>query len=180
MRSPSSTDGSPSPPPPFPSRPTTGKRSTARRTLHSAHYAGFVAGDSPSSLSAPVLLATAATAASGVGVYAIAASGATDPDYSITFVAGTLAVTPAPLTVTADDATKVYGQVNPAFTASYGGFVLGQGPGVLGGSPGFVGPAVGAAAPAITRSCRRSAPSPPPITPSPRSPPAPSPSPRRP
>ena len=43
-------------------------------------------------------------------------------------------VNKAALTVTADDKSKVAGQANPAFTASYSGFVLGQDASVLGGS----------------------------------------------
>src|SRR5207245_1410706 len=43
-------------------------------------------------------------------------------------------VNPAPLTVTADNKTKVYGQANPAFTASYSGFVNGDTASSLGGS----------------------------------------------
>ena len=42
-------------------------------------------------------------------------------------------VNPAPLTITANDATKILNAPNPAFTASYSGFVLGEGPGVLSG-----------------------------------------------
>src|SRR5207248_1906482 len=47
-------------------------------------------------------------------------------NYSITFVKGTLAVTSAPLTITADDKTKVYGAVNPTLSASVTGFVNGD------------------------------------------------------
>ena len=32
----------------------------------------------------------------------------------------------APLTITADDKSKVYGQADPAFTASFAGFVFGE------------------------------------------------------
>ncbi|GAA2120580.1 hypothetical protein GCM10009843_14060 [Nocardioides bigeumensis] len=65
----------------------------------------------------------------------------------IQFVDGSLDITKAPLTVTADanvetaavDAfSKVYGSANPAFTVRYGGFVLGQGSSVLGGTLGFM------------------------------------------
>ena len=54
---------------------------------------------------------TTATATSHVSgsPYAITASGAADPDYTISYVAGTLTVTPAPLTITADNQSKVYG-----------------------------------------------------------------------
>ena len=47
---------------------------------------------------------------------------------------GTWTVQRASLTVTANDATKVYGDANPAFTVRYDGFVLGEGPDVLGGT----------------------------------------------
>ena len=43
----------------------------------------------------------------------------------------------APLTVTADNQTKITGEANPSFTVSYSGFVLGQGPEVLGGTLTF-------------------------------------------
>lgn len=43
-------------------------------------------------------------------------------------------VNPAPLTITANDATKILNAPNPTpFTASYSGFVLGEGPSVLSG-----------------------------------------------
>ena len=42
-------------------------------------------------------------------------------------------MTRAPLSVTVDDTTKVYGDENPTFTVTYGGFVLGEDAGVLGG-----------------------------------------------
>src|SRR5205814_2106438 len=78
------------------------------------------------SLDTPVSLSTTATAASAVGTYPITASGAADANYTISFVAGTLTVTPAALTITADDKAKVYGAALPALTASYSGFVNGD------------------------------------------------------
>ena len=56
-------------------------------------------------------------------------------DYNSVAGSASLVVTPAPLTVTASNATRVYGQANPAFTAGYSGFVNGDGLGVLTGSP---------------------------------------------
>src|SRR5207244_219209 len=91
-----------------------------------ASYSGFVNGDSASSLTTPVSLSTTATAHSPVGKYDILASGAADPNYTITFVKGSLEVTPATLTITADDKTKVYGAALPVLTASYSGFVNGD------------------------------------------------------
>jgi hypothetical protein len=46
-------------------------------------------------------------------------------------------VAPAPLTVTVNNATKVYGQPNPKFSALYSGFVNGDTPGSLSGSLNF-------------------------------------------
>ena len=63
-------------------------------------YSGFVNGDTAANLTAPPTLATTATASSHVqaGGYQVAASGASDPDYAITYQPGTLSITPAPLT----------------------------------------------------------------------------------
>jgi hypothetical protein len=91
-------------------------------------YSGFVNGDTAASLATIPTLSTPATASSHVlpGGYPITASGASDPDYTITYVSGTLTVTPIPLTITANDATKVYGAALPALTASYSGWVNGD------------------------------------------------------
>jgi hypothetical protein len=82
--------------------------------------------------------ATTATQSSPVGTYPIVPT-LVDPDsklsnYSVTSINGTLTINPAPLTITADDKTKILNAPNPAFTASYSGFVLGEGPGVLSGT----------------------------------------------
>jgi subtilisin-like proprotein convertase family protein len=92
-----------------------------------ASYFGFVNSDTPASLDTPVSLNTAADDSSPVGDYAITATGAADHNYSITFTNGTLSVTRAPITVTADNKTKVYGAPLPELTATYTGFVLAQG-----------------------------------------------------
>ena len=91
-----------------------------------ASYSGFVNGDTSASLTTAPTLATTATAASPVGSYGIAAAGAVDANYSITYTGGTLTVTPAALTITANEASKVYGSPLPALTASYSGFVNGD------------------------------------------------------
>src|SRR5207245_8288039 len=90
-----------------------------------ASYSGFVNGDTSASLTTPVSLSTTATANSAVGDHESVANGATDPNYSITFVKGSLEVTPATLTITADDKTKVYGAALPVLTANHPGFVNG-------------------------------------------------------
>jgi hypothetical protein len=93
-----------------------------------ASYTGFVNGDTSSNLTTLPTITTTATAASHVAgsPYAINLSGAVDTNYTISYVAGNLAVTTAPLTITANDQSKVYGQLNPTFTVSYTGFVNGD------------------------------------------------------
>jgi hypothetical protein len=59
------------------------------------HYAGFVNGDTAASLSSPPVVSTTATASSPAGSYTITVHGAVDPNYTITFVPGTLTITPA-------------------------------------------------------------------------------------
>ena len=69
-----------------------------------ASYSGFVNGDTSASLTTQPTLSTTATASSHVAgsPYSITASGAVDTDYSISYVAGSLTVTPAALTITAE------------------------------------------------------------------------------
>ena len=97
-------------------------------------YGGFVNGDTAATLTALPSVITAATAISAVGSYPITASGAVDVNYTITYVPGTLNVSPVPLTVVAADASRAYGQTNPVFTATYVGFVNGETNTALGGS----------------------------------------------
>ena len=91
-------------------------------------YSGFVNGDTAVSLTIPPAVTTTATAASGVGTYPITASGAvsTNANYTISYVGGTLAVAPAPVAVTANNASRAYGTANPSFAVSYSGFVNGD------------------------------------------------------
>jgi hypothetical protein len=89
-------------------------------------YSGFAAGDTPSSLAAPAVCTTTATAASPVGTYRVTCSGAVDPYYAIRYVDGSVSVAPAPLTVTADSVSVVAGQPLPPLTATIGGFVNGE------------------------------------------------------
>ena len=81
-----------------------------------AAYSGFVNGETSTVLTSPVILSVPADATSPVGPYVITASGATATNYSIIFVPGTLTITQAPLTITADAQTKIYGGTDPALT----------------------------------------------------------------
>jgi subtilisin-like proprotein convertase family protein len=67
--------------------------------------------------------ATSATVSSVVGSYAIVptAVGTTLGNYTITTVNGTLTIGAAPLTVTANNATRVFGAANPAFDGAITG-----------------------------------------------------------
>jgi len=87
------------------------------------NFSGFVNGETQANLSTQPNLSTGATTTSGVGNYAITATGAVDPNYTITYVAGTFTITQASLTITANNQTKVYGAANPVFTVSYSGLV---------------------------------------------------------
>jgi hypothetical protein len=57
-----------------------------------ATYAGFVNGNTPADLDTPVALTTTATSNSAPGTYPITPSGASDHNYTVSFVAGTLTV----------------------------------------------------------------------------------------
>lgn len=112
-------------------------------------YTGFVDGDTPSSLSAQAVCSTTAAPASPVRTYAVTCAGAVDPYYTIRYVDGSVSVTPAPLTVTADDVSLVAGQPVPALTATITGFVNGETRATSGvtGSPSCTTTATAASAP---------------------------------
>jgi hypothetical protein len=78
---------------------------------------------------------TTATLTSTAGAYSSTCSGAADPDFAIGYVAGTVTVTPAPLTITATSATMTYGGTVPVITPIYNGFVNGNGPASLSTDP---------------------------------------------
>ncbi len=83
---------------------------------------GFVNGDTASVVSG-LTYDTSAVVGSNVGGYAITSSGGTATNYTITTRSdGTLTITQAPLTVTADNANREYGLANPVFTGTLTGF----------------------------------------------------------
>jgi hypothetical protein len=91
-----------------------------------ASYAGFVNGDDASALTTAPTCSTGVTAATHVGSYASTCFGAVDADYLISYVDGTVGVTPAALTVTASSTSTTYGVAPGGITASYSGFVNGD------------------------------------------------------
>ncbi|MBV9517984.1 MAG: hypothetical protein JO068_07665, partial [Hyphomicrobiales bacterium] len=58
-------------------------------------------------------------------------------NYAITIVNATGTITPAPLTITANNATQVFGTPDPVFSASFGPFPAGLGPSALSGTLSF-------------------------------------------
>ena len=100
----------------------------AANPAFTASYTGFVNGDTQSVLSGSPSLTTTATASSPAGSYTITAAAGTlsATNYSFTFVNGTLTVNPAALTVTANNANRVYGTANPTFAGSVTGAVNGD------------------------------------------------------
>ncbi|HSO07064.1 MAG TPA: MBG domain-containing protein [Pelomicrobium sp.] len=91
-----------------------------------ATITGLVNGDTAAAYTGAPALTTAATATSPVAgsPYAINAAQGTltsEAGYGFTFVDGQLTVTPRPITVTADDQSKVYGNADPALTVTVGG-----------------------------------------------------------
>nr|MBA3707471.1 hypothetical protein [Planctomycetota bacterium] len=100
-------------------------------------YTSFVLGQNQSALGGTLAFGTSAVAGSNVGAYAVTPSGLTSTNYAISFVASNLTVTAAPLVVQTVPVSKVYGDVNPAFTVTYTSFVLGQNQSALGGTLAF-------------------------------------------
>lgn len=90
-----------------------------------ATITGFNLGDDES-LVTNLSFATEAVVGSNVGTYDIVPFGASAPGYRINFVAGTLSITPASLIITANPASRAYGDPNPAFTASFTGLGAGD------------------------------------------------------
>lgn len=70
------------------------------------------------------VLTTKAVESSTVGEYAITISGGTSKNYTLSYKSGILTITKAPLTVSAANAERMYGENNPTFSRSYLGFKL--------------------------------------------------------
>jgi filamentous hemagglutinin family protein len=99
---------------------------------------GFVVGDTSASALTGAL---ARVPGENVGVYAINQGTLAARNYTIAYTGNGFSITPAPLSVTADDATRAFGAPNPAFTASFAGFRLGDTPASLTGTLTFSTPA---------------------------------------
>lgn len=96
-----------------------------------ANYTGFKNGQNASVIDTLATGASVANAASNVGTYTITGSGASDNNYAFTYTNGTLTVNKATLVATADNASRIYGDANPALSVSYSGFKNGDTAGVI-------------------------------------------------
>lgn len=103
------------------------------KSVASMSFTGFVNNEGPSVLGTGLTITSDVTPSSPAGTYPLTPTGAADANYSITYGNGTLTVNRAPLTITANDKTTIYGEPVPAFDASYDGFVNGDTPAVLSG-----------------------------------------------
>ncbi len=88
-------------------------------------FSGLTNGDTTTST--PPTCSTTPADPKNAGSYPVTCSGAVDSNYNISYVAGTLHITPVPLTITAPSATVLDGQA-PNLTPTYTGFVAGDGP----------------------------------------------------
>ncbi len=84
-------------------------------------YTGLMNNEDASVITSAPTISTTATSKSDVGTYAIKVSGGEAQNYSFTYEDGTLTVLPANLAVTVNDATREYGEENPAFALTYSG-----------------------------------------------------------
>ena len=89
-------------------------------------YEGFVDGEGLSSITTPPTASTTATKSSDVGSYPITLTGGSADNYTFTYQSGTLSVTKAPLEAKINDAQRIYGQANPAFSMTYTGLKNGE------------------------------------------------------
>ena len=90
---------------------------------------GLISPDTLESLGFVQVCTTTATSTSPVGTYPIDCSASTlnAPKYAVTYLAGTLQITPAGASVTPNAAGKTYGQADPGLTGVLTGFVPADG-----------------------------------------------------
>ena len=119
-----------------------------------ASVTGFLPGDGAANLSGAPLLTTLANSTSNVGLFAInAAQGSllSEQGYQFTFNSGQLTIAPRPITVTANNLSRVYGNANPALTFTLGGSGLVNGDQLTGALATTAGATTGVGNVAITQ-----------------------------
>ena len=98
----------------------------------SPNVSGLQNGENVSVLGAGLTCTTTASPTSSVGNYTSSCSGATDPNYTISYVPGTVTVTPAALSITASSNSMTYGDPAPVITPIVSGLQNGETAAVLG------------------------------------------------
>ena len=95
---------------------------------YTATISGFVNGDTQSVVTGSPILTTTPASPTAAGTYPIAIAIGTlaASNYSFTFAPGTLTITKPTLTVTASSGSRMYGAVNPTFTATVTGAAAGD------------------------------------------------------
>jgi hypothetical protein len=114
--------------------------SAASLNTNSMSISGALPGDdvAPDASAAAASFADPGAAAQKtVTVAGLALSGTDAGNYALAPVSLSANILPAPLLVKANDTNRLYGVANPAFTATYTGFVSGEDASVLKGSPSF-------------------------------------------
>lgn len=101
-------------------------------------YSGFLNGDNETKLKSVPTVTTPANSESAVGTYELIPVGGAASNYSFSYVNGSLTVTKAILSVTANDATKEFGKANPSFSLNYSGFVNNENESVLTTIPALI------------------------------------------
>ena len=81
-------------------------------------YTGFRLGEGTGVLTTQPVAQTVATPGSPVGTYPITVTGGSAANYALTLVDGVLTVNPVPLSITASNASRSWGQPNPVFAGS--------------------------------------------------------------
>ncbi len=101
-------------------------------TAISPSYSGFLNGDTAASLTTQPTCSSATTATTGVGIYPSSCSGASDPNYAISYVNGKVTISPAPITITASSDSMIYGGSVPVVIPTVDGLQNNEGSSVLG------------------------------------------------
>ena len=106
---------------------TSGTTALSGRTI-SFSLGGASVGTADTNASGVATLTDVSIGTRSAGTYsgAVTASFAEDTTYALSNGFNSLTVTKAPLSVTADNKSRAYGEANPAFTATYSGFVNSQ------------------------------------------------------
>ena len=89
-------------------------------------YSGFVNSETNAVLGGTLAYSGSSQGAINAGGYFITPGGLTSSNYAIAYTDGALTINKAPLAVTANDASRIFGAANPTFTSTITGYVNGE------------------------------------------------------